>query len=1011
MGIDLLGRLPRPRSGSFLFARKIPPSTEVIQRKELKADDPQIIALIARLQEVFCDVTLYKQLLGCRDTEAQRALDVFQWLLDSPGLDSTFRRSLIVAAQRLSAKSGLYPVCYELKNIVPEDEHPLASGGFADIYKADFNGQKVCLKAVRMYRDTDVEHFLKQFAKEAILWGQLSHPNVLAIYGLYRFQRRICLVSPWMDAGDITAYLKSRLDAPRIQLTFDVAQGLAYLHVNGIIHGDLKGRNILVDNEGRARLADFGISSVSDSKIPAWTSHSSAASTGGSVRWQAPELFDVENDQAVSNSVASDVYAWSCVCYEIFSGDVPFATIQRDTAVMLQVKFGARPARPSDSSPSWSKWGLTESIWSLMQDCWQEDPTMRPTVYQIIGQLKPDYTLDMETSNTSIFLSPSNFRGRLSEPLDLIALQSLEKLLHKEDDNETALPADISTPAVPNFSRPFGQEPHTASTDPSKDADRNPGPLRSSPQELTLSSESTASTLVVPVNIDLAGPHPAKEDPSVSNAASILPKRVPAESIFKIFKGRGRDKGANIVRTPAPADIWNNPFTVPTLPLNETPDEKRTREAQEAQAKRVSDLIDEEIKAEALKQKGVVNVLLLGQSQSGKSTIVKNFRMNFARAEWNAERPFWRAVIQVNLVHSILHIFDTLEAERDNIPLSSMLDPLHHYSVHQFKVTTPGALLSKDMYNALRSRLRTVEEILVRHLGNRSGEVVDSRRNWVWEDALREQKGQGNGPSQSAEGTMDDATEMIASCGKDMKALWSDAEVRDILTQRKVWPEESPGFFLNDIERIATLTYEPTDDDVLRARLHTRGVQEHTIRIDQDSSSVFGNVVHGNKFGYKWIFHVVEGPRYAPWLQYLEAHAIIFVAPISCFDERLPRDPTVNRLEDSVRLWSTLCGSRLLESTTLILFLNKCDLLAHKLKRGVQVNKFIPTYGERPNETTAVVQYLRAKFKAIHRKESRLPRASYYYTTTLTDATDTAKRLHEVRDNIVTKHLKNATLV
>lgn len=75
--------------------------------------------------------------------------------------------------------------------------------------------------------------------------------------------------------------------------------------------------NILVTDSGRACVADFGLSSVSDANILNWTSHSSAASKGGSIRWQAPELFDVENDEVVHNSEASDIYAWSCVCYEV----------------------------------------------------------------------------------------------------------------------------------------------------------------------------------------------------------------------------------------------------------------------------------------------------------------------------------------------------------------------------------------------------------------------------------------------------------------------------------------------------------------------------------------------------------------------------------------------------------------------------------------------------------------------------------------------------------------------
>ncbi|KAG6903697.1 hypothetical protein DXG01_015534, partial [Tephrocybe rancida] len=74
----------------------------------------------------------------------------------------------------------------------------------------------------------------------------------------------------------------------------DVGSGLTYLHKNSIIHGDLKGASILVDDVGRARLTDFGIS-MSDTQVIARTTQSSGNTGGGLTRWQAPELFAVGN--------------------------------------------------------------------------------------------------------------------------------------------------------------------------------------------------------------------------------------------------------------------------------------------------------------------------------------------------------------------------------------------------------------------------------------------------------------------------------------------------------------------------------------------------------------------------------------------------------------------------------------------------------------------------------------------------------------------------------------------
>ena len=112
------------------------------------------------------------------------------------------------------------------------------------------------------------------------------------------------------------------------------------------------------------------------------------------------------------------------------------------------------------------------------------------------------------------------------------------------------------------------------------------------------------------------------------------------------------------------------------------------------------------------------------------------------------------------------------------------------------------------------------------------------------------------------------------------------------------------------------------------------------------------------------------------WYPYFDdVNALIFLAPISCFDERLAEDRRVNRLQDSLLLWKAVCSSQLLAKVQLILvrravqivprtvirrtlpqFLNKCDLLEKKIERGVQVSRYITSYGTRPNEASAVAK-------------------------------------------------------
>ncbi|KAG6828686.1 hypothetical protein H0H87_001265, partial [Tephrocybe sp. NHM501043] len=139
------------------------PSASVARggRSEDWATLDKIRNLVTRLAAIFDDLSRYKKLLECQDAHAQRLLDTFQTLLDTPGLSSKFKRNLLVATQRLSRSAGLYPKCYDLEDIEMVEDHPIAAGSFADIYKGRFLGQAVCLKVIRVYQTSHVQSFLK----------------------------------------------------------------------------------------------------------------------------------------------------------------------------------------------------------------------------------------------------------------------------------------------------------------------------------------------------------------------------------------------------------------------------------------------------------------------------------------------------------------------------------------------------------------------------------------------------------------------------------------------------------------------------------------------------------------------------------------------------------------------------------------------------------------------------------------------------------------------------------
>lgn len=352
------------------------------QSAPLVQPDP-LQVVMSLLSMILWNKDMYRRFLELRGQVAQLAIDAIQQIIDRRMHSREHKATFVTALLRLSLKSSLYPSCLVLTDIEREP-FPCASGSFGDVYKGSLQGHPVCLKMVRVYKKSQIDYALKAFSREALVWRQTNHPNVLSFYGVYQLDemyRRICLISPWMENGNIREYLLAKPQTNRPALARDVLRGLRYLHERSIVHGDLKGANILIAPGGRACLSDFGFSCISDPNILQWTSLESSVSAGGTVRWKAPELIDPEKDGTPTKE--SDIYAFGCVCYEIFTGVVPFHEAIHDYKVIVLIMQGKTPSKPQNDSDSFIHFGLTEVVWAAMEECWNPNPRERPTARSI----------------------------------------------------------------------------------------------------------------------------------------------------------------------------------------------------------------------------------------------------------------------------------------------------------------------------------------------------------------------------------------------------------------------------------------------------------------------------------------------------------------------------------------------------------------------------------------------------------------------------------------------------
>ncbi|KAJ7715427.1 hypothetical protein B0H14DRAFT_2413158, partial [Mycena olivaceomarginata] len=97
------------------------------------------------------------------------------------------RRRIFKALIRLSGDSKLHPRCFDLTGL--QQERLVARGAFGDVYTGLLRGQPVAIKVMRVFEESDIDALLKDFGREALIWLQLSHPNLLPFFGLYYFQQ------------------------------------------------------------------------------------------------------------------------------------------------------------------------------------------------------------------------------------------------------------------------------------------------------------------------------------------------------------------------------------------------------------------------------------------------------------------------------------------------------------------------------------------------------------------------------------------------------------------------------------------------------------------------------------------------------------------------------------------------------------------------------------------------------------------------------------------------------
>ncbi|KAF7373372.1 Kinase-like protein [Mycena sanguinolenta] len=343
-------------------------------RTALRADEERIATFLV---SIFSSKSAQQAVLRLEGDSAQHFLDVVQECLDNGSLSEHVQAARRIT-RKLSEASDKLPSSLFIVGVNGQDVHPSFGGGYGDIYLASYRDQRVALKRMRHFlRDSESRRMRLIFCREALVWKDLCHPHILPFLGIDRnsFPPSLCMVSPFMKHGTVLNYLKTHGHANVDKLLYEVAQGLEYLHSHRIVHGDLRGINILITEDWNACLADFGLSIVSD------FTPTKSTTRAGSLYWMAPELLDPDRfGLSFNRTPATDVYAFGCVCFELYTGRPPFSNLT-EPAALLKVLNGDRPERPA------SLLAMSDMLWQHVEEFWAQDPTTRPSAQIVVEDM------------------------------------------------------------------------------------------------------------------------------------------------------------------------------------------------------------------------------------------------------------------------------------------------------------------------------------------------------------------------------------------------------------------------------------------------------------------------------------------------------------------------------------------------------------------------------------------------------------------------------------------------
>nr|XP_010932081.1 mitogen-activated protein kinase kinase kinase NPK1 [Elaeis guineensis]XP_010932082.1 mitogen-activated protein kinase kinase kinase NPK1 [Elaeis guineensis]XP_019708706.1 mitogen-activated protein kinase kinase kinase NPK1 [Elaeis guineensis] len=251
----------------------------------------------------------------------------------------------------------------------------IGCGAFGHVYMGmNDSGELLAVKQVSIGTSNaskeKAQAHIRELEEEVKLLKNLSHPNIVRYLGTVREEDTLNIFLEFVPGGSISSLLGKFGSFPESVIrtyTKQLLQGLEYLHRNGIIHRDIKGANILVDNKGCIKLADFGASK----QVAKLATMNAAKSMKGTPYWMAPEVI-----LQTGHSFSADIWSVGCTVIEMATGKPPWSQQYEEFAALFHI--GTTKSHPPIPEH------LSSEAKDFLSKCLQKEPNLRPTASDLL---------------------------------------------------------------------------------------------------------------------------------------------------------------------------------------------------------------------------------------------------------------------------------------------------------------------------------------------------------------------------------------------------------------------------------------------------------------------------------------------------------------------------------------------------------------------------------------------------------------------------------------------------